>query len=116
MTRLPGLSSKKHRCVYGVLHTVKSTLFDSIVKYDVRDQSAQTWSRHGHTPGEPIFVADPACEEHYEDFGVLLSIVLDGAAGKSYLLVLDSKTLQEVGKAHVDGVVGFGFHGSHIPQ
>jgi torulene dioxygenase len=111
----PRMSLKKHRFVYGVLHTGKSTLFDSIVKYDVRSQTAETWSKHGHTPGEPIFVADPASVEDDEDSGVLLSVVLDGVAGKSYLLVLDAKTLQEVGKAHVDGVIGFGFHGTHVP-
>ena len=96
----------------GVLHTGKSTLFDSIGKYDVRTQTTQTWSQHGQTPGEPIFVAaDPTGDE---DAGVLLSVVLDGIAGKSYLLVLDARTMKEVGRAHVDGVVGFGFHGTHV--
>lgn len=112
----PRMSLKKHRFVYGVLHTGRSTLFDSILKYDVRDRTGCTWSRHGHTPGEPIFVPDPASAEDEEDSGILLSVVLDGVAGKSYLLVLDAKTLQEVGKAHVDGVIGFGFHGTHVPH
>lgn len=112
----PNFSLKKHRFVYGVLHTGKSTLFDSIVKYDVTSQTAKTWSKHGHTPGEPIFVAQPtALETLDEDDGVLLSVVLDGVGGKSYLLVLDAKTLEEVGKAHVNGVIGFGFHGTHVP-
>jgi torulene dioxygenase len=111
----PRISLKKYRYVYGVLHTGKSTLFDSILKYDVKDQSGITWSRHGHTPGEPIFVPDPSDSENLEDAGILLSVVLDGIAGKSYLLVLDAKTLKEVGKAHVDGVIGFGFHGTHAP-
>lgn len=110
----PKFSLKKHRYVYGVLHTGKSTLFDSIVKHDLSDHSATTWSRHGHTPGEPIFVGDPAGEG--EDQGVLLIVVLDGIKGKSYLLVLDARTLEELGKAHVDGVVGFGFHGTHVSE
>jgi len=49
-----------------------------------------------------------------EDDGVLLSVVLDGPAGKSYLLVLDAQTMTEVGRAQLDGVVGFGFHGTHV--
>jgi torulene dioxygenase len=110
------VSLKKHRYVYGVLHTGKSTLFDSIVKYDVSTQTAKTWSKHGQTPGEPIFVADPASAEDDEDAGVLLSVVLDGMGGKSYLLVLEAKTLEELGRAYVDGIVGFGFHGTHVPQ
>lgn len=110
----PRMSLQKHRFVYGVLHTGKSTLFDSIVKYDIECRTAKTWSKHGHTPGEPIFVADPATSEDDEDAGVLLSVVLDGVGGNSYLLVLDAKTLEEVGKAHVKGVLGFGFHGVHV--
>jgi torulene dioxygenase len=112
----PRMSLKKHRFVYGVLHTGKSTLFDSIVKYDVSSQTAKTWSQHGHTPGEPVFVADPASQVDDEDAGVLLSVVLDGIKGMSYLLILDAKTLVEVGKAHVNGVIGFGFHGTHVPS
>jgi torulene dioxygenase len=124
---LPTINSrygtKKHRLVYGVLHTGKSTLFDCIVKHDLLDGSAMTWFVHGHTPGEPIFVADPSWDaemdeasEEAEDKGVLLSIVLDGIKGKSYLLVLDATTMRELGRAHVDGVVGFGFHGTHVSE
>ncbi|KUJ13195.1 carotenoid cleavage dioxygenase 1 [Mollisia scopiformis] len=112
----PRMSMKKHRFVYGVLHTGKSTFFDSLIKYDVRDKTAVTWSKHGHTPGEPIFIVDPESAEDDEDAGVLVSVILDGVSGKSYLLVLDAKTLEEIGKAHVDGVIGFGFHGTHFPQ
>ena len=49
-----------------------------------------------------------------EDDGVLLSVVLDGPAGKSYLLVLDAKTMTEMGRADVRGVIGLGFHGTHV--
>lgn len=51
-----------------------------------------------------------------EDDGVLLSVVLDGDRGKSYLLCLDARDMTEVGRAEVDGVVGFGFHGEHVPH
>lgn len=51
-----------------------------------------------------------------EDDGVLLSVVLDGDRGKSYLLCLDARDMTEVGRAEVDGVVGFGFHGEHVPS
>ncbi|OAX85540.1 hypothetical protein ACJ72_00078 [Emergomyces africanus] len=49
-----------------------------------------------------------------EDDGVLLSVVLDGLKGKSYLLVLDAKSMKEVGRAEVAGPIGFGFHGTHV--
>ena len=46
---------------------------------------------------------------------MLLTVVLDGYRSKSYLLVLDAKTMSPIGRADVDGVVGFGFHGVHVP-
>jgi torulene dioxygenase len=86
---------------------------DGLVKFDSDKQESWLWTRHGHTPGEPIFVANPNGTK--EDDGVLLSVVLDGQRGTSYLLCLDAQNLSELGRAHVDGVVGFGFHGQHIP-
>ena len=70
------------------------------------------WREKGQSPGEPIFVADPRAGEGEEDKGVLLSVVLDGYKGKSYLLVLDARTMKEVGRAAMRGAVGFGFHGA----
>lgn len=108
----PKMVTKKHRYMYGISDTGKSTFADGLLKYDADTHSTLRWSRHGHTAGEPIFVADPeSCEE---DGGVLLSVVLDGPKGRSYLLVLDAKTMVEIGRAHVDGAIGFGFHGLYL--
>lgn len=110
----PSRLMRKYRYLYGMVDTGKSTFFDGLIKYDVDTQEAIQWSRRGHTASEPTFVADPASED--EDGGVLLSVVLDGFGGKSYLLVLDAKTMTEVGRASVNGVVGFGFHGTYVPS
>lgn len=73
--------------------------------------------KRGHSPGEPIFVPNPSADpEVQEDDGILLSVVLDGFKGTSYLLVLDAKTLEELATAEVGGVVGIGFHGQHVPK
>lgn len=112
---LPSLNwsvfTKKHRYVYGVCDSGKSTFADSLLKLDLEDFSVKRWSVHGQTAGEPIFIADPDSTD--EDGGVLLTVVLDGIAGKSYLLALNAKDLTEMGRANVDGVIGFGFHGLH---
>jgi len=108
----PRMVGKRHRYMYGVNDSGKSTMFDGLVKYDAENQSTLRWSQQGHTPGEPVFVPDPQSLE--EDGGVLLSVVLDGPEGKSYLLVLEAKTMKEVGRAHVDGAIGFGFHGLYV--
>lgn len=112
-TMNPAFVTQKHRYVYATTVGGGSTFTDGIVKLDSETKEIRIWSRHGHSPGEPIFVTDPAGTS--EDDGVLLSVVLDGALGKSYLLCLDARYLTELGRAQVDGPVAFGFHGQHVP-
>jgi carotenoid cleavage dioxygenase-like enzyme len=57
-----------------------------------------------------VFVPAPQ-PDRGEDEGVLLSVVLDSGSGSSFLLVLDSRTLTEIGRAQVPHHIPFGFHG-----
>ncbi|PWY86075.1 hypothetical protein BO70DRAFT_334078 [Aspergillus heteromorphus CBS 117.55] len=109
----PKYVTRKHRYVYTVSDRGESTFFDGIMKFDTETQEALLWAHHAQSPGEPIFVADPDATS--EDDGVLLSVVLDGLTGKSYLLCLYARNLVELGRASVDGPVAFGFHGQHVP-
>jgi torulene dioxygenase len=110
----PKMATKPHRYVYGVTSRGLSTFLDSLVKTDLHTREALIWSGgQGHTPGEPIYVPRPGATD--EDDGVLLSVVLDGSAQKSYLLCLDARTLEEVGRAAADFPIAFGFHGHHAP-
>jgi carotenoid cleavage dioxygenase-like enzyme len=59
-----------------------------------------------------VFVARPQAER--EDDGVLLSVVLDAAAGTSFLLVLDAADLSERARAQVPYHIPFGFHGQFM--
>ncbi|KAB8293714.1 hypothetical protein EYC80_009199 [Monilinia laxa] len=86
---------------------------DGISKVDTLNNTTSYWENPvGHTPGETIFIPDPNGIE--EDDGVLLSVVLDGFQGTSYLFCLDGKTMQEIGKAECDWAVAFGAHGHHV--
>ncbi|KAI9802142.1 MAG: hypothetical protein M1833_002063 [Piccolia ochrophora] len=106
--------TRPHRFVYGTNDRGLSTLVDGLVKVDGETQQVLHWGQHAHTPGEPIFVPDP--EGKQEDDGVVLSVVLDGMKGQSYLLCLDARTMREMGRAEVGSAVGFGFHGVHVPK
>jgi torulene dioxygenase len=112
---LPTINSayltRKHRFTYGNADRLKSSFIDGIVKFDNTAQTAIFWETEGHTPSEPIFIADPKGTK--EDDGVLLSVVLDGFAGKSYLLCLDARDLSEKGRAELENPVSFTFHGTH---
>lgn len=106
--------TKPHRYMYGVMDAGEAAFFGGLVKYDMLTHEQKKWSHHGQSAGEPIFVPRKREAEVEEDDGVLLSVALDGPAGRSYLLVLDARTMLEVGRAEVDGALGFGLHGTHV--
>jgi beta,beta-carotene 9',10'-dioxygenase len=85
---------------------------DRLVKVDVRDGSRSEWSAEGCYPGEPVFVRKPGTEA--EDAGVVLSVVLDANAGRSFLLVLDAGSFEEIARAEAPHHIPFGFHGQYF--
>ena len=86
---------------------------DRLVKVDVRAGTRREWSAPGCYPGEPIFVRRPGDEA--EDGGVVLSVVLDAGAGRSFLLVLDARSFEELARAEAPHHIPFGFHGEYLP-
>jgi carotenoid cleavage dioxygenase-like enzyme len=100
-------NERPYRRVWGVGQG--SGWIDSIVAADVEEGTTREWSEPDRWPGEPVFVAEPGAED--EDAGVLLSIVLDGERGNSFLLVLDAATLRERARVEVPHHIPFGFHG-----
>jgi carotenoid cleavage dioxygenase-like enzyme len=80
-----------------------------LVKIDVTDGSVAVWDEPDAWAGEPVFVPRPGGEA--EDDGVVLSVVLDAAAGTSFLLVLDAGTFTELARARAPHHIPFGFHG-----
>lgn len=108
----PDYATKKTRYMYSIVDRGKSSWMDGIVKTDLETKETTYWDYPHHTPGESIFVPDPT--GNTEDAGFLLSVVLDGDKGTSYLLCLDARTMKEVGRAECDVAVGIGFHGRHL--
>jgi beta,beta-carotene 9',10'-dioxygenase len=102
-------NERPYRYAWGVGVSPEGTWLDRIVKADVVERRSKIWEEAGSYPGEPVFVAAPDGEG--EDEGVLLSIVLDGERGTSFLLVLDARSLDELARAEVPHHIPFGFHG-----
>lgn len=71
--------------------------------------SGLVWREEGCVPGEPIFVPRPGGTE--EDDGVVLTVVLDSTLLRSKLMILDAKTMKEIGRADMKTVFPLGFHG-----
>ncbi|EGR44318.1 uncharacterized protein TRIREDRAFT_70646 [Trichoderma reesei QM6a] len=108
----PKLAGQPYRYVYSVANRGLYVFADSIAKTDLHTKAALLWSGpKGHSPGEAIFVPRPGGTD--EDDGVLLSVVLDGTLEKSYLLCLDARTMEEVGRAEADFAIPLGLHGAH---
>ncbi len=101
-------SGRDYRYVYGAGQR-GGDFHDQLVKVDLERREASHWHEPGSYPGEPVFVARPGAEG--EDDGVLLSVVLDAAAERSFLLVLDASDLSEVARAEAPHHIPFGFHG-----
>lgn len=100
---------REYQFVYGISYSgAESDWFDQIVKIDLADGSAKTWREEGCYPSEPMFAQSPDAER--EDAGVVLNIVLDSRAGRSFLLVLDGATFEELGRAEVPHHIPFNFH------
>jgi beta,beta-carotene 9',10'-dioxygenase len=100
-------NERPYRYVWGV--GTAAGWLDRIVKGDVVERRFAVWSEDGCFPGEPVFVARPDAEA--EDDGVLLSVVLDARTERSFLLVLDAGSLEELARAEVPHHIPFGFHG-----
>lgn len=107
-------AGRPYRYVWGVGQSPGAIFLDRLVRIDCHDGAARHWAEAGCYPGEPVFV--PAPGEEAEDAGVLLSVVLDARRGRSFLLVLDARSLRELARAQAPHHIPFGFHGNFLPR
>lgn len=106
-------NEREYRYAYGAgLRSADSDWFDQVVKLDVGSGEARTWSQDGCYPGEPVFVPSP--QARAEDDGVVLSVVLDPAAERSFLVVLAAGSFEELARAEAPHHIPFGFHGQFL--
>jgi beta,beta-carotene 9',10'-dioxygenase len=101
-------NARPYRYAYGVSGNDPAWV-NTLAKIDVSDGSFDVWQEPGCYPSEPVFVRDP--DGDAEDSGVALSVVLDTSSGRSFMLVLDAQTWQEIARAEAPQHVPFGFHG-----
>jgi beta,beta-carotene 9',10'-dioxygenase len=104
-------NGREYAVAYGVSARgrAEDDFLNQLVRIDVRTGEAKAWHEPGCYPGEPVFVAAPSAVA--EDDGVVLSVVLDAAAARSFLVVLDGRSFTELARAEVPHPIPFGFHG-----
>lgn len=86
--------------------------YNQLVKVDIQTRTTRTWYENECYPGEPVFVGSPA--RMAEDDGIVLSVVLDAIQGRSFLLVLDASSMNEIARAYVPHPILFGYHGEYF--
>ena len=105
-------NGRAYRYAYGAGNRTPGHFTDELVKVDVSAGTAQHWHAPDCFPGEPVFVADPNGTK--EDDGVVLSVVLDAAAERSFLLVLDATSFTEIARAEAPQAIPLNFHGQFL--
>lgn len=109
-------NGQNYRYAYGVSTSLlhPENMDNQLIKIDTHTGENKIWSQEDCYPGEPVFVATPNGTK--EDEGILLSVVLSGIQGRSFLLVLDAQTMDEIGRAEVPHHIPFGFHGIYAEE
>ncbi len=101
-----------YRFVYGVSvnKQKRQGFYNQLVKFDLQGGQTKIWFDGHSYPGEPIFVGMPYRTK--EDDGVLLSVILDEQTERSYLIILDAESMQEIARAEVPQAILLGYHGA----
>jgi beta,beta-carotene 9',10'-dioxygenase len=106
--------SPNYRFVYGISRRQDRPydFFNQLIKIDILYQTTKIWFEENCYPSEPVFVATPKAQG--EDEGVIFSIVLDVKKGNSFLLILDSCSFSEIGRAEIPHHIPFSTHGQYF--
>lgn len=109
------LDGKKHRYAY-VVDARPASAIDQrdLSKIDMDTGKVVSWSEWGCEPGEPVFIPSPQAKD--EDEGILLSLILNYAEERSFLLVLDAQTFKERGRAVAPHPIPSGLHGQFFKE
>lgn len=87
---------------------------DQLVKLDTVTKLKKTWHESGCFPSEPVFIERPGAKD--EDDGVIVSGVVGTGGRKSFLLVLDAASFEELARAVIPSRLPQSLHGNFFPD
>lgn len=108
----PRCNAHSYQFVYGVGNSQSGHFIDQLVKVDVQTGKTEIWHSPDCYPGEPVFIAEPDATS--EDAGVIVSIVLDAQTEKSFLLMLNAHSWNELARVQFPYHLPFDFHGQYF--
>lgn len=89
---------KPYRYAYGIHVETRGFFADSVIKIDTETKTTKVWKpATKHLPSEAVFVPRPNAT--CEDDGVLVLVAMDERRSASSLIVLDAKSMTELGRA-----------------
>ena len=109
--------AKKYCYMYGISVNTeeKSLTKGAVVKKDVCEKGQDlAYELENLYFSETIFIPTPNSKD--EDDGILLSSVLDGDNRKSYLYIMDAKTMNVTNRAELPTIVPYTLHGDFFPE
>jgi carotenoid cleavage dioxygenase-like enzyme len=108
----PKFIGKSYRYVYGN-RGAPGRVFDALIKIDLESkEQVALWEEACTSPSEPVFVPRSNSNDDQEDDGVVLAVILDQKAKRSFLLVLDGITFKELARAYLPVHIPLSFHGN----
>lgn len=110
----PRVSMKPSTVMFSAGPTRTGGFIDRLGRSDIATGAFLQWSSDNCYPGAPTFV--PGGPSATEGEGKVLSIVLDAAAKRSFVLVLDAATLTELARAWLPIVLPFGLHAVFVTR
>jgi carotenoid cleavage dioxygenase-like enzyme len=106
-------NTRDYRYVYMVAYAgPRSDWFDELVKVDVTNGEIRRWSEEGCYTSEPMIAPSPNASA--EDECVVMSVVLDSRSSRSFLLLLDGSSFEELGRAEAPHHIPFNFHQQYL--
>ncbi|GMU19325.1 MAG: 15,15' beta carotene dioxygenase [Candidatus Babeliales bacterium] len=102
----PHMLMRKYQYMYATSN--EHGFAQHIFKLGLYDKHHQQWHEINSYPTEAIFVPRPGSTQ--EDDGAIISLVLDAAEKKSFLLILDAKNLKELARAYMPHAIPFTVH------
>ena len=99
--------------IYGIGANLPHKFPHQLLKINIKKGMTSYWQEDHCFAGKPVFIAKPHAND--EDEGVILSIVFNSATKQSFLLILDAKTFNELGRAFVPNPIPLGVMASFNP-
>ncbi|XP_028392453.1 beta,beta-carotene 9',10'-oxygenase-like [Dendronephthya gigantea] len=107
-------NGQEYRYIYGTGPYEHGHFLDQLVKLDTVSKLKKTWYQSGCFPSEPVFIERPGAKD--EDDGVIVSGVVGTGGEKSFLLVLDAASFEELARAVIPSRLPQSLHGNFFPD